>query len=92
MSSMIPVVSFETVKLQMVLQTSSMKGKKWDKVLPEQDRETWRQILKEYVNLPEITIPRFCLPSKEISNSKIRLLCLADAAKFAKHNKVSKSP
>ena len=87
---MIPVVSFEPVKLQMVLQTSSMKGKKWDKVLPEQDQETWRQILKEYVNLPEIT--RFCLPSKEISNSKIRLLCLADAAKFAKHNKVSKSP
>ena len=54
-----------------------------DEVLPEQDQETWRQILREYVNLPSIVIPRFCLPSKSLSNSKIRLICLADAAEFA---------
>ena len=28
-------------------------------------------------------IPRFCLPSSRISKSKIRLICLADAAEFA---------
>ena len=61
----------------------AMRGREWDEVLPDQDQETWRQILKEYVNLPEITIPRFCIPSKEVSKSKIRLICLADAAEFA---------
>ena len=61
----------------------AMRGREWDEVLPDQDQETWRQILKEYVNLPEIMIPRFCIPSKEVSKSKIRLICLADAAEFA---------
>ena len=78
-----PCGFFESVKLQMKLQSSSMKGKEWDEVLSEQDQETWRQILKEYVNLPEITIPRFCIPSKRVSKSKMRLICLADAAEFA---------
>jgi len=78
-----PCGFFEPVKLQMKLKTSSLNGKEWDEVLPEQDQETWRQILKEYVNLPSIVIPRFCLPSKNVSNSKIRLICLADAAEFA---------
>ena len=78
-----PCGFFEPVKLQMKLKTSSLKGKEWDEVLPEQDQETWRQILKEYVNLPSIVIPRFCLPSKSLSKSKIRLICLADAAEFA---------
>ena len=77
-----PCGFFEPVKLQMKLKTSSLKGKEWDEVLPEQDQEVWRQILKEYVNLPEIVIPRFCLPNKKLSNSKIRLTCLADAAEF----------
>ena len=45
--------------------------------------KVWREILKGYVKLPEITIPRFCFPSKKISTSKIRLKCLADAAEFA---------
>ena len=51
----------------MKLQTSSMKGKDWDEVLPDQDQERWREILKGYVNLLEIKIPRFCLPSKRDS-------------------------
>ena len=46
-----PCGFFEPVKLQMKLKTSSLKGKEWDEVLPEQDQETWRQILKEYVNV-----------------------------------------
>ena len=47
------------------------------------DQGIRREILKGYKDLPEITIPRFCLQSKEISGFKIRLLCLADAAEFA---------
>ena len=39
--------------------------------------------MKGYVNLPEIKIPRFCLPSSRVSKSKIRLICHADAAELA---------
>ena len=67
----------------MKLLTGSLKGKDWDEVLPDEDQKLWREILKGYVELPNITIPRFCLPSNELCSSKIRLICLADAAKFA---------
>ncbi len=60
-----------------------MKGKDWDEVLPVEDQEKWREILKSYVNIPEIIIPRFCLPEKRVEKGKIRLICLADAAEFA---------
>ena len=66
-----PCGFFEPIKLQMKLQTSSLKGKEWDEVLPAEDQEKWREILKSYVNLPEIMIPRFCLPSKRDEKSKI---------------------
>ena len=78
-----PCGFFEPIKLQMKLQTSSLKGKDWDEILPDQDQERWKEILKGYVNLQEIKIPRFCLPRNEGSGSKIRLICLADAAEFA---------
>ena len=74
---------FEPIKLQMKLLTGSLKGKGWDEVLPEGDQIVWIEILKGYVDLPNIVIPRFCLPSNRISSSKIRLICLADAAEFA---------
>ena len=50
---------------------------------PAEDQEKWREILKSYVNIPEIIIPRFCLPEKRAEKGKIRLICLADAAEFA---------
>ena len=78
-----PCGFFEPVKLQMKLLTGSLKGKEWKEILPEVDQEMWREILKGYVELPNITIPRFCLPSDELCSSKIRLICLADAAEFA---------
>ena len=71
------------MKLQTKLLTGFLKGKDWDEILPDEDQGTWREILKGYKDLPEITIPRCCLQRKEISGFKIRLLCLADAAEFA---------
>jgi len=78
-----PCGFFEPVKLQMKLLTGSLKGKEWDEVLPEQDQNQWREVLKGYIKLPDITISRFCLPGPGKSSSKIRLLCLADAAELA---------
>ena len=78
-----PCGFFEPVKLQMKLLTGSLKGKGWEEVLPEGDQIVWREILKGYVDLPNIIISRFYLPSNEHCSSKIRLICLADAAEFA---------
>ena len=78
-----PCGFFEPVKLQMKLLTGSLKGRDWDEVLPEGDQIMWKEILKGYVDLPDITIPRLCIPGSGISSSKIRLLCLADAAEHA---------
>ena len=78
-----PCGFFKPVKLQMKLLTGSLKGKECKEILPEEDQIMWREILKEYVDLPGITIPKFCLPSDKISLSKIRLIFLADAAEFA---------
>ena len=61
-----PCGFFEPVKLQMKLLTGSLKGKDWEEVLPEEDEKMWREILKGYVELPNITIPRFCLPRNEL--------------------------
>ena len=57
------------MKLQKKLQTRTMKGKEWD--------------MQRYVDLPKIKIPRFCLSSFKESQSKIRLICSADATEFA---------
>ena len=38
---------------------------------------------KTFVELNDIQMPRCCVPSDEESVSKIRLICLYDAAEFA---------
>ena len=53
-----PCGFFEPIKLQMKLLTGSLKGKGWEEVLPEDDQTVWREILKGYVDLPNIVIPR----------------------------------
>ena len=61
----------------------NMKGKECEEVLPDQEQEIWKDILKGYVNIPNIKTPRLCLPSSKISKSKIRLICPADMSEFA---------
>jgi len=80
------------MKLQMKLLTGSLKGKDWDEILPEVEQDLWREILKGYVKLPKITIPRFCLPSKKFSNSKIRLMRLSTPERIEPRHLVVLSP
>jgi len=73
----------EPVKLKIKLFKRRIKGKKWEEILPEEDLVVWKEILMGCVDLLEIKIPRFFLPSYSVSRSKIRLVCLADSAEFA---------
>ena len=60
-----------------------LKGLDWDKEIPSTEQEKWTEIIKMFVDLNDIQMPRCCIPSDEESESKIRLICLANAAKFA---------
>ena len=59
----------------MKLLTAGMKGKGWDQILPEDEQRKWIKILKGFCEFTRAKIIQRL--------SKIRLICLADAAEFA---------
>lgn len=77
-----PCGFFEPIKIQMKLQMLGLKGKGQDESLDNNEQDIWKETLRGFVNLPDIKIPRFCLPSYLISSSKIILICLVDGGKF----------
>ena len=60
-----------------------LKGLDWDEKIPELEQARWSEILTTFDELNDIQMPRCCIPSSEVSVSKIRLICLSDAAEFA---------
>ena len=58
-----------------------MKGLEWDEKISDSEQAKKSQI---FVELNGIQMPRCCIPSDEESTSKIRLICLSDAAEFAR--------
>ena len=78
-----PCGFWEPIKVQMKIAMLELAGIGWDEVLKSETQTTWREILKGFVDFPDIKIPRFSLPSIKKSLSKIRLICLSDAGKHA---------
>ena len=78
-----PCGFWEPIKLQMKLAMLPLKGPDWDEEIPSTEQEKWTEIIAMFVDLNGIQMPRCCIPSDEESESKIRLICLADAAEFA---------
>ena len=62
---------------------TKLTGLQWDSVIPEQDQDKWRSLLTNFVDLHKISVKRCSVPSDEESDSKIRLICVADAAEHA---------
>ena len=78
-----PIGVWEPIKLQLKLQSVELNGKDWDEILGEEEQKKWKEKLVEFVTYKELTVNRCCVPSDEMSNSKIRLLGMADAAEGA---------
>ena len=78
-----PCGFWEPIKLQMKLAMLPLKGLDWDEEIPSIQQAKWTDIITTFVELNDIQMPRCCIPSDEASKSKIRLICLADAAEFA---------
>ena len=60
-----------------------LKGLDWDEDIPSTEQEKWTDIIAMFVELNDIQMPRCCIPSDDESESKIRLIYLADAGEFA---------
>ena len=61
----------------------ALAGLQWDEEVPEKNQVRWKEVLSTFVNLGEISVPRCTIPSDSESMSKIRLICLSDAAEHA---------
>jgi hypothetical protein len=77
-----PCGFWEPVKVQLKLELRKIQEFGWDEVIPLEYQIRWKKILRDYVYLSEIRIPRFCLPSLKVSEPDIRLICLSDTAEF----------
>ena len=78
-----PIGLWEPYKLQLKLDSTYLKGMDWDVELPEDLQELWTKRFREMTQIPEFSAMRCVVPPDAIDPSKLRLLCLADAAEDA---------
>ena len=77
-----PCGFWEPVKVQMKLELKKIQYLGCDDVIPMEHQTKWKETLRDYVYLSDISIPRFCVPSLRVADPEIRLICLSDAAEF----------
>ena len=73
-------MKFEPMKLQYILEIRRLTGLAWDEDVPEANQQIWKDTLVSFVNLNMISVSRCSIPSDAESDSKIRLICVSDAA------------
>ena len=78
-----PIGLFEPMKLQLKLEMTKLTGLLWDDLVPDQDQEKWRDLLARFVDFGKMSVNRCIVPADIDSTSKIRLICLSDAAENA---------
>ena len=78
-----PIGLFEPIKLQLKLEMRKLTGLAWDEEIPLEQQMKWRMLLANFVKLHELSAPRCVIPANKDSVSKIRLLCISDAAEHA---------
>lgn len=78
-----PVGLWEPYKLQLKLEISLINSMAWDTPLPPELQNHWKQRFNEFLDIPTIFVNRCVIPENAIDPSKIRLICLSDAAVYA---------
>ena len=68
------------MKLQYKLEMRRLAGLAWDEEVPESDQQIWKDMLTSFVDLNMISVARCFIPLDAESDSKIRLICVSDAA------------
>ena len=75
-----PAGYFEPYKVQLKLAAHALNGLEWDSPLAMDLQEYWIIRFQQFLSIPHLRISRYIFPSDVPSDSKIRLLCLSDAA------------
>ena len=78
-----PLGFWEPYKLQLKLDNSLLNGHDWDTPLGPELEELWKARFHEFLSIPDLRAPRCLMPSDAINPSKMRLICIADAAEKA---------
>ena len=75
-----PIGVWEPLKLQLKLDAAVLNGMDWDAKLPEDLQDHWKTKLKEFLNIPLLSVPRCVIPDNAANPMSVRLLCFSDAA------------
>ena len=78
-----PAGLWEPIKLNLKLMATELNGFEWDSPLPENFQIIWKDKLLEFVDYRLLSAKRCGIPTDEESDSKIRLIVMADAAEAA---------
>ena len=78
-----PIGLWEPFKLQLKLDNHLLKGMEWDFELPEDLQDLWTTRFKEMLQIPYFSAPRCVVPVDAVDPTKLRLICLSDAAEEA---------
>jgi hypothetical protein len=76
-----PMGIWEPLKVQLKLSAQTLNGLNWDMPLLPDVQEYWHGKFKEFIDIPKLEVDRSVLSwALSEPDSKIRLLCLSDAA------------
>ena len=75
-----PIGLWEPYKLQLKLEQTTLNGVDWDLELNEELQHHWSERFKEFVELPNLKTPRCVVPVNAVDPTKMRLVCVSDAA------------
>ena len=78
-----PVGFWEPYKLQLKLDVSLLNGLDWKTPLTSELQEHWKKRFLEFTDIPSMEISRCVLPPGTPPHTKVRLLCVSDAAVHA---------
>ena len=74
-----PCGFWEPYKAQLKLDNHKLNGLDWDKPLDQESQQQWRKRFHEFLQIPQVSIPRCIVPTDAVDLTSMRLICLADA-------------
>ena len=78
-----PLGLWEPYKLQLKLDVAVLNGSDWDTPISSDLHPRWVSRFKEFLEVPELVVPRCVIPENAIDPRSVRLICISDAAEFA---------
>ena len=75
-----PLGLWEPYKLQLKLEAQALNGLDWDVALEPEVQNHWKERFQQFTEIPKMTATRCIIPEDAVDPSKLRLICVSDAA------------